>query len=346
MDRSVEMPASLNQKLLNTLRTCGDTFDDDRTLRNLFIDDHLAPWRDKIPTSHTKATRIANLIALLYNQTNEKYKRNALVLFLERLQQNHHPDDSCAHRLRQLANEWQSVIYGEPDWVKIPEGTFWMGSEEIDIEKPIHQVHLDTYHIARYPTTNAQYAIFTHDTSYQTPKHWENGIMPSLLHNHPVVNVSWHDALAYCQWLCQATGKNIALPSEAQWEKAARGTDRRRYPWGNDFDKGKANTWENDIRTTTPVNAYPAGKSPYGVWDMSGNVWEWTSTLFRNYPYNASDGRENLNEGDWRIVRGGSWGLAHVNARASSRLNYDPDLRSSDFGFRLVVRRPPSHLVP
>ncbi len=170
--------------------------------------------------------------------------------------------------------------YGEPVWVEVPAGEFWMGGERYDDEKPVHRVHLERFWIARTPVTNAQYQIFVETGGHEPPEHWENGRPPKGKESHPVVNVSWHEALAYCRWLSEVTGKAITLPSEAEWEKAARGDgDQREYPWG-DWQEGRANTDELGLNDTTPVGIFPEGASPYGVLDLSGNVWEWTRSLW------------------------------------------------------------------
>ncbi len=128
--------------------------------------------------------------------------------------------------------------YGEPVWVDIPAGEFWMGGDRYSDEQPVHRVFLEAFKIARLPITNAQYQFFVEATGHSAPGHWEDGRPPRGLESHPVVYVTWHDAMAYCRWLAEVTGKSITLPSEAQWEKAARGDqDRREYPWGEEWDE-------------------------------------------------------------------------------------------------------------
>jgi len=239
--------------------------------------------------------------------------------------------------------------YGEPVWVEIPAGEFWMGSEKgRDREKPVHKVHLDRYWIAKTPITNAQYRLFVEATKHAAPRYWENGQIPRGLESHPVVEVTWHDAIAYCRWLSQVTGKSITLPSEAEWEKAARGDkDKREYPWGDTFDKDQCNSGM-DVGRTTPVGKYsPAGDSPFGCADMAGNVWEWTRSLMCKdwinpefkYPYRSDDGRENPKAGDdvYRVLRGGSFYFDPYAARCSFRLRSVPLSRRWDGGFRVVV---------
>jgi formylglycine-generating enzyme required for sulfatase activity len=154
-----------------------------------------------------------------------------------------------------------------------------------------------------------------------------------------VVNVSWDDALAYCRWLSQVSGQSITLPSEAQWEKAARGDkDKRAYPWGDTWNKTKCNTAELGLGDTTPVGIFPEGASPYGCLDMAGNVWEWTRSAYHEYPYDPADGREDLNGTDvLRVLRGGSWFIHGDGARVPGRGRYYPLYRDDTDGFRVMV---------
>jgi formylglycine-generating enzyme required for sulfatase activity len=231
--------------------------------------------------------------------------------------------------------------FGEPVWVMIPESPFWMGSDHGgDGEKPVHQAHLASYQIARVPITNAQYVLFVQATKREVPQHWQDGRPPRGQESHPVMNVSWHDALAYCRWLSEAVGKVIRLPSEAQWEKAARGEkDRREYPWGDEWDASRCNNRELGIGETTPVGIFPEGASPYGCLDMAGNVLEWTSSLNKPYPYVQSDGRENLEAGDdvSRVLRGGSFDDLQGSARCACRFRAVPRDHGRLDGFRVVV---------
>jgi formylglycine-generating enzyme required for sulfatase activity len=205
------------------------------------------------------------------------------------------------------------------EMIRIPEGNFIYGEEEwLDYFE-----YLPDYWISKTPVTNVQYFRFVKETGHDLPVHWE-GKPPKLeIANHPVVNVNWHDAKAYADWA------DMDLPTEQEWEKAARGTDGRTYPWGNEWHDGYCNTFEAGIATTTPVGQYsPQGDSPYGCVDMAGNVWEWTASWF-------DDEEKN------RVVRGGSWGFDQDFARAASRLNRVPHFRSDACGFR-VVRNLPS----
>lgn len=213
------------------------------------------------------------------------------------------------------------------EWCYVPAGRFWMG-EGSDKQRE----YLPAFHISKYLITNAEYEKFCRATGYETPYHWKQGVIPAGKKNHPVVHVSWRDAIAYCDWASRAIGKQIALPTEEQWEKAARGSDGRIYPWGNDWRENHCNSRESGNRGTTPVGAYsPRGDSPYGCADMAGNVWEWTASWY-------DDTRQQYH----RTLRGGSWYDYPRGARAASR-DYDPPAyRYYSAGFRVVVRRPPS----
>jgi formylglycine-generating enzyme required for sulfatase activity len=137
--------------------------------------------------------------------------------------------------------------------------------------------------------------------------------------DHPVISISWLDAVSYSLWLSDLTGVAWCLPTEAEWEKAARGTDGRVYPWGNKWDPDCANTPDGGALGATPIDAYPSGRSPYGVWDMVGNVWEWCTSIYRAYPYDATDGREDLTLMRDRVMRGGAWYCTPLNARTTCR---------------------------
>jgi formylglycine-generating enzyme required for sulfatase activity/energy-coupling factor transporter ATP-binding protein EcfA2 len=250
---------------------------------------------------------------------------------------------AAAQALAQIGGtEYWTSPHGEPEWVEIPAGEFWMGGEEYGDEHPVHRVYLDTFHITRVPITNAQYRLFIEATDHEPPEHWEEGRPPKGKASHPVVNVSWHDALAYCAWLSEVTGKSITLPSEAEWEKAARGSkDKRTYPWGDTFDATFCNSRELELGDTTPVGIFSDGASPYGVLDMAGNVDEWTRNLYEDYPYDPDDGREDLDAGDEvrRVLRGGAFYYPSRYVRCAFRGSYHPLPRLTSYGFRVVVSR-------
>ena len=234
--------------------------------------------------------------------------------------------------------------YGEPVWVNIPAGEFWMGSEGIDNAKPIHRVYLDVYQIAQVPVTNAQYQLFVEAAKHPAPQDWQDGKPPRGKENHPAVNVSWEDATTYCAWLSQMSGKKISLPTEAQWERAARGDeDQRNYPWGEWFD-GYCNTAELGIGDTTPVGIFPEGISPHSCLDMAGNVWEWCADWYDGDAYAKRVKMGNLvsnptrpSKGSSRVVRCGSFYSPNGYARCAFRLDVPPKLKWNYYGFRIVV---------
>ena len=222
-------------------------------------------------------------------------------------------------------------------------------------EGPQHQVILDAFAIDRYEVTNAQFEKFAAATGYRTTAErdgsgwvrrekdsawmWEEmkgatwrapgGSGTSANPTHPVVQVSWPDASAYCTW---AGGR---LPTEAEWEKAARGADGRRYPWGNDWDASRANA-RHALKGTAAVGNYPSGASPYGVHDMAGNVWEWTADWYAPGYYALSPDRNPKGPptGDQRVLRGGSWINEHFFLATSHRVEGKPGARASNLGFR------------
>jgi formylglycine-generating enzyme required for sulfatase activity len=238
--------------------------------------------------------------------------------------------------------------------VRVPAGEFLMGSDPAkdedayDEEQPQHTIDLPEFAIGKYPVTNAQYAAFVQATGHRAPKHWEKGEVPSGKGDHPVVYVSWHDAMAFCEWLSQETGREFVLPSEAEWEKAARGTDGRIYPWGDEGPTTDLCNFSGNVGDTTPAGNYsPAGDSPYGCADMAGNVWEWTRSLWgedwqepdSDYPYDSEDGREDLEAGDdaRRVLRGGAFNYDARLVRCAFRYLRRPHLRDDNYGFRVVV---------
>jgi len=264
-------------------------------------------------------------------------------------------------------------VLGGIEFVRVPQGKFVMGSKDdnplaYDDEKPQHTVEIPyDYWLARYPVTNDQFATFAEATKYVTTAEKEGGWVskePEYVKgfdwrhpldlqtdlkdkgNHPVIQVSWYDALEYCKWLSETLRGEmgnlvIRLPTEAEWEKAARGEYGNEWPWGNEFDPARCNSAEGGKGDTTPVGAYsPQGDSPYGAADMAGNVWEWCHSLRKPYPYKADDGREKESGSDVRVVRGGSFLYDRRSSRAAYRfalLCESPDYRSIDVGLRLVV---------
>jgi len=253
--------------------------------------------------------------------------------------------------------------------VYVPEGEFMMGSNEGAVnERPQHTVYLDAFWIDKTEVTNVMFALFVEATGYQTDgeKHgsawvldgaawseiegadWQHpqGPRTSLtgLDDHPVVNVSWNDARAYCEWA------GARLTSEAEWEKAALGTDGRTYPWGEQNPAGDLlnfadvnlnldwadRSTDDGYRFTAPVGSYPAGVSPYGVLDMAGNVWEWVNDWYAETYYRVSPASNPTGPtyGDGRVLRGGSWNHDGHDMRSTMRMWANPSDAIDNFGFR------------
>jgi formylglycine-generating enzyme required for sulfatase activity len=238
-------------------------------------------------------------------------------------------------------------IIWDPDgkeMILIPGGSFTMGrAQGRDNEKPEHTVTIASFYIDRYPVTQAEYQRFIQDTGHSVPYYkvewtdqeynWdaESASPPTDKLDHPVVMVKWEDATTYASWAQKR------LPTEAEWERAARGPEGFWWPWGNEFDQVRCNCKELNVgRTTTVYRFSPHGESLEGVADMVGNVWEWTSSLYKPYPYDARDGREGPLAEGWRVLRGGSWLNDRNVASATARLDGD-FLFFSNVGFRCAV---------
>lgn len=218
------------------------------------------------------------------------------------------------------------------EMVAVKGGQFMMGNNAGDAdERPAHEVTIADFQIDRFEVTNALYDAFAAATGYKTENEqkgkaqtWRTLFTPDTP-NNPVVLVTWNDAVAFCEW----AGKR--LPTETEWEFAARGTDERVYPWGNDYDPSKFNGKASGIRGTVHVGSYPAGASPFGVEDMAGNVWEWTTDWYQAYPGGASSpffGEK------FRVTRGGGWFDEKNQVRATNRSSADPGAANDDLGFR------------
>jgi formylglycine-generating enzyme required for sulfatase activity len=241
--------------------------------------------------------------------------------------------------------------------VKVPKGSFIMGTNRADAEddsaakyglpytwysdaNPAHRVELDTFYIDRYEMTNAEYLQFLNGTDLPVspPFDWTDGRPPEGLSDYPVTGLNWYEA----QFACLFFGKH--LPTEAEWEKAARGTDGRRYPWGDEFVPGMANVAGADAGRLMPVGSFPQGKSPYGAEDMIGNAWEWVRDWYKPYPGSTFES-ENFGE-RFKGIRGNSYGqMGHFPpeirdevigqmSRANYRFSFDPKGRFRDSGVR------------
>jgi len=241
-----------------------------------------------------------------------------------------------------------------PPLCAVPAEPFLMGSDpnkdknaDKD-EQRQHWVTLDGFQIAQHPVTVAEYACFVRATNRTGPKipfnqlTWAQQTSERL--DHPVVNVSWHDAVVYARWLAEHSGQPWRLPTEAEWEKAARWDATTGaahiYPWGDTFDAKRCNSSDDDKGGTTPVGSYLSGASPCGAQDMAGNIYEWTSSVFKSYPYVATDGRERAESTEHRVLRGGSWYSLARYARTAYRYHRPPDVLGDYIGFRLALAVP------
>jgi formylglycine-generating enzyme required for sulfatase activity len=242
----------------------------------------------------------------------------------EKIQQRHkvrHEDPASAQHFDRLM-------------VLVPAGEFPMGSWTGDAdERPVRRVYVDAFFMDRYQVSVGQYATFLEATAQAAPPEWN--IMSRASHlKRPVVNVDWADADAYCKW----AGKR--LPTEAEREKAARGTDGRVYPWGNESPTGfhanmKKDKWSNHW-AVSPVGTFEEGKSPYGIYDMAGNVWEWVSDWYAPDYYKTGSLHNPTGPptGDYKVIRGGSWGSGPERLRVAERETHLPSFRGYGTGFR------------
>jgi len=251
----------------------------------------------------------------------------------------------------------------EPQMVRIPAGKFLMGSTPeqakrvvkdgpeiskadwkkwVEWEQPQHIVELSEYSIGKYPLTNREYQAFVHEAKYKSPEGWDGDQYPPEKGDHPVVSVSWEDAASFCKWLSEKTGKAYRLPTEAEWEKAARGSDGLIYPWGDEFDPKKCNMDESGIGDTSPVGQFsPQGDSPYGCVDMAGDVWEWCADWFDENEYKKrEDGvkdPQGPKDGNKRVLRGGSFSDNRGDVRCAYRRRPSRNPFNRYRGFRVVV---------
>ena len=240
-------------------------------------------------------------------------------------------------------------------FVYVLAGPFQMGSNDYSDEQPVHTMSVEAFWLGKTPVTNAQFRPFVESDGYTNQAFWTNAGWQWRTSNkitqpgdkqwntpqHPVVGVSWYEAMAYVAWLVQATGQSIRLPTEAEWEKGARGTDGRKYPWGNEAPRINRCNFKNNEGQTTPVGKYPDSASPYGALDMAGNVWEWTTTKWIRSYEDYANLVDNDKAGDaTRTLRGGAWGDNANLVRSTYRFWYGPHFRNDNVGFRVVMLAP------
>ena len=227
--------------------------------------------------------------------------------------------------------------------VYVPEGEFSMGSNVYSNEQPVHTVYLHAYWIDQTEVTNAMYvscvcagACLPPPTPNRDLNTRDNYCVPPQYANYPVIRLDWSRADAYCQW---AGGR---LPTEAEWEKAARGTDGGIYPWGNSTPSSNLLNFNLNVGDTTAVGSYPSGASPYGAMDMAGNAWEWVADWYDPgyYARSPSSNPQGPTSGEGRVLRGGSWGVNGDNVRAAFRDWTYPSYSHGYFGFRCVLASP------
>jgi formylglycine-generating enzyme required for sulfatase activity len=244
-----------------------------------------------------------------------------------------------------------SISEDKVDFVEIPAGTFTMGAERsrdplaYDNERPEHTIDVPAFFIARHEVTVGEFKKFAHAGKWAIDQRALAGG-----DDHPVTFVSWTDALAYCRWL-EATlkasastppriaqalreGWRVTLPTEAEWEKAARGTDRRRFPWGDEPRRDRANFGSG---ATVPAGTMACPECAHGLSDMAGNVWEWTRSPLQPYPYDPADDRSNLDADALWVIRGGGFADAPQLVRTTIRTAAEPGARRPFIGFRVVI---------
>ena len=276
---------------------------------------------------------------------------------MERIDSQDHRRTELRQRLEQLKEdeadlsrnmEMMDVEWGEleerrkevlPDankrrMTKIPAGTFVMGGPDEDSPKnelPSHTVHVSAFYVGKFPVTNQDYKEFVNCTGYKAPIHWQMGTFPTGMGQHPVVNVSWIDARSYAEW-CGAR-----LLTEAEWERAAKGPEEYPYPWGERFIENERCNSNNAIGMTTPVNEFPEGRSSFGIWDMSGNVYEWCWDCYDEEFYKTSppSNPRGPDGGQEHVIRGGSFGETRAGLRVTHRASSPESSTRDTVGFRI-----------
>ncbi len=226
------------------------------------------------------------------------------------------------------------------EFLPVPAGEAVMGSASIRSERPVHHVNVNGFSLTQHPVTEAAYRVFVDQANHPSPRHWRRGKPPAERLNMPVVQVSWFDADAYCRWLSAELSAAIYLPSEPEWTLAAAGSGcHKMYPWEGAYHDHRAQVWRGDGSMPVAVGCYPDGTGPYGHADLIGNVWEWTRSHYRPYPYDTDDGRElRPTEGQACVMKGGSWRSRAGKVSISARHYGKPVENYPVTGFRLARR--------
>jgi formylglycine-generating enzyme required for sulfatase activity len=227
-------------------------------------------------------------------------------------------------------------VFPEPEMARIPAGWFWMGCETgRDDEKPVHRVSVDAFELGVHQLTNASYARFLARTQHPKPIHWDD---PNFNHpRQPVVGSSWFDAVAYCDWLSKLTGRRYRLPTEAEWERAARGgVEGKLYPWGDPPPESLPDYATRWKAGPEPVGLYPP--NTFGLYNMCDNVHEWCADWYdsRFYPHSPEHNPQGPARGSRRASRGGSWRHHIKVSRSAARSSIPPEFKYADYGFRLA----------
>ncbi|MFQ5645719.1 MAG: SUMF1/EgtB/PvdO family nonheme iron enzyme [bacterium] len=225
----------------------------------------------------------------------------------------------------------------ELNLVLIPMSEYIMGSNKYPEERPKHDVYVKSFWMCRYPVTNAEYALFVEESGHEKPAFFDNKDFSKK--KQPAVGIGWDDANAYCAWLSQKKGFTFRLPTEAEWEKAGKGTDDRKYPWGNNWELDRCNNNENRSRRTCGVGNFKFGTSPYRLFNMAGNVWEWCQDWYDKNYYTVSSytDPQGPSSGKKKIIRGGSWKDNGNAMRVSKRCCADPGFKADNIGFRFLM---------
>ncbi|MFL5803318.1 MAG: SUMF1/EgtB/PvdO family nonheme iron enzyme, partial [Roseiflexaceae bacterium] len=266
---------------------------------------------------------------------------------------------STREEIQRAGRSYERAYLERGDPMKAREARNWPNDEGND-----QQLTLAAFAINRYLVTNAQYALFIADDGYDSARPWWQGARKRWLHttshtaprdwperkhlpNHPIVGITWYEAQAFCQWLSQhrsynPQGHTYRLPNEAEWEYAVRGAERRFYPWGMQAPDIVHANFGGRHHDTTPVGCFLAGATPEGIYDLAGNVWEWTSSVYRPYPYRVTNARDRSDDvsGETFTVRGGCWRSPAALLRASHRHYYPPSHYDRNLGFRLIRELP------